>query len=531
MNVDFKIGPLESPEDWAGLADILGGMSRVVGSIIRHLITVHTRSYLLETRYIDRDYSADYRRFYAQTFKTYDRHCQRIHFFAEDIAPIIGSPLWLKRVEALEATSRTSYRGFCVIRPLPGAPIGRTVLQAAGPAQSGLESVVTCRADVRANLLGAELDVAGTSFMQQDARLGACAQVAIWVGARHMHQRYKYDWLSVPDITKLAAPTTPEEATSIPAGADFLTSERMIRAIDEMGFQPLCFDGASIGADILPYVESGLPVILGMQHSGAGLGHAVTVIGRVFARRKTPSSQAYDYIPAFIVHDDQAGPYMLVPTSASAAKTYSLDPNQLVSHAPRGKSVNFNVAEHGVFAVTLMPQRAFSTAKEAEKTASSRLDAVLQNIDKLLTNLSRLHAPVNDRLLKELIEAHKNKKVVLRTYLTSASGYRRHIALGTACDELKDVLLRLHLPHFAWVTEISTVDSYNQASAGFRRMYGHSVLDATSTGKDTAGLLMLHVPGLVFLRNVDAKPGEQAETGIVIKNDALYECREKRFDH
>ncbi len=70
MNVDFKIAQLESPEDWAGLAQIFGGASRVVQSMIRHLITVQTRSYLLETRYIDRDYSSDYRRFYAQTFNT-----------------------------------------------------------------------------------------------------------------------------------------------------------------------------------------------------------------------------------------------------------------------------------------------------------------------------------------------------------------------------------------------------------------------------------------------------------------------------
>src|ERR1700733_12886037 len=104
MNVDFKIAQLESPEDWAGLAETLGGSSRVVLSIIRHLRTVQTRSYLLETQYIDRDYSADYRRFYSQTFKTYERHCQRVHFFAENIAPIIGNPVWLKRVEALQAT-------------------------------------------------------------------------------------------------------------------------------------------------------------------------------------------------------------------------------------------------------------------------------------------------------------------------------------------------------------------------------------------------------------------------------------------
>jgi hypothetical protein len=160
-----------------------------------------------------------------------------------------------------------------------------------------------------------------------------------------------------------------------------------------------------------------------------------------------------------------------------------------------------------------------------------RIEAAFANIGKIKLNLSRRHARIDHRLLDELLEAHKKKKTVLRTYLTSASGYRRHIALGTACDELKDVLLRVHLPHFTWVTEVSTVDSYNQSSAGLRRIYGHSVLDATSTGKDAAGLLMLHLPGMVFLRNVDAGPGEQAETGIVITNDALYECREKRFDH
>jgi hypothetical protein len=64
-----------------------------------------------------------------------------------------------------------------------------------------------------------------------------------------------------------------------------------------------------------------------------------------------------------------------------------------------------------------------------------------------------------------------------------------------------------------------------------RRIYGHSVLDATSTGKDAAGLLMLHLPGVVVLRNVNAMPDEQEETVTIIQNDALYECREKRFDH
>jgi len=533
MNVDYLVGQLKTESDWKTLAGCLGGNHRVVASIIRHLMVIGTKSYLIESRYIDRDYSSDYRRFYAQTFKSYDRHCKRVHFFAEDLEPIGTNRNWVERAVALQKTSKRSYLGFCVVRPLPNAPIGRTALRGDGPAGPELESVVTCRASVRVNLLGAELDVVGACFMQQDSRVGACAQVAIWTGARHMHHRHRYDWLSVADITRLAVPTTAEEATSLPAGSDFLTSERMIHAIHEMGFQPLCVQGANIGAAILPYVESGLPVILGLQDkkSPGSLGHAVTVIGRVFGKQKIPSNQLADYFPAYIVHDDQAGPYMLLPKDAKTPTAYNFDPHQLVRHRLHGTDqVDLNVADHAVFAVVLMPLRAFSTAGAAERTAWGRLDATLRDMQDIRRKLAEQGVEVNDRLLNELIEAHKKKRIVMRTYLTSASGYRTHIAQSSASGGSKDLLMRLHLPHFTWTTEISTVDSYNQASPGLRRMYGHSILDATSTGKDAAGLLSLHLPGILIVRNVDADPGKD-EKVFAIKDDGLYECREKRFMH
>jgi hypothetical protein len=68
------------------------------------------------------------------------------------------------------------------------------------------------------------------------------------------------------------------------------------------------------------------------------------------------------------------------------------------------------------------------------------------------------------------------------------------------------------------------VDSYNNSSAGLRRIFGHSIIDATSSGREVVGLLMLHVPGVMFLRDVDT----ETQTAIVIENDCLYECREKR---
>ena len=535
MKVEYSIALLHSEEDWYQLEHVLSGgnqnsnSAHVVQGVIRHLKNINVESYLIEEKYIDRDYSSDYRYFYAQTFRTYGRHCKRIHFFAANIETLEELE-WSARFEALRENYKTSYCGFCVVRPLPESPIGRTVLQAKGVTGSGLESVVTCRAKIRAHLFGADLDVTGTSFMQQDARVGACAQISIWAGFRHLHQRHKYDWLSVADITKHAAPNSAEESMLLPAGSGFLTTERMIRAISEMGVQPLYFKVENLGADILPYVESGIPVILGLRPRAGALGHAVTIMGRVFAKQKNPTKETVDYVPAYIAHDDQAGPYMLVPMDGHAVEKFGLNDDQIISYQANGRLEHFNIDDHGAFAVALMPIKVFSTAKAAECTAWGRIHKALSDMPNMQTALIQENAEINERLIQELVDAFHSDAIVLRTYLTSASGYRRHIATGTACNYLKDVLLQLHLPHFTWITEISTIDSYNQASPGFRRIYGHSVLDATSTGSDKTGLLALHLPGMAFLYDVDASPDQREKTEI-IPNDSLYQCREKRFDH
>ena len=286
--------------------------------------------------------------------------------------------------------------------------------------------------------------------------------------AAHLHARYGYNWVSVADITRLAAPTALDEATSLPAGSDFLTSERMLRAISEAGYQALCLTGPNIASAILPYVESGIPVILGLN-IGTELGHAVTVIGCVFATQAQPTDAPIDYVPAYIVHDDQGGPYMLLPVEDPASTPHSFGGDTIMRTTPSG-TVESN-GSHATVAIALMSPRVFSTAAIAEVTADDRIKRTLSILPYIRQRLVALGLPVNERLM-ELQDAHADDNIVLRTYLTSAAGYRRHIADGTACDDLKDALLALNLPHFTWVIEIATVDSYNHSSAGMRRMYG-----------------------------------------------------------
>ena len=259
---------------------------------------------------------------------------------------------------------------------------------------------------------------------------------------------------------------------------------------------------------------------------GGGLGHAVTVIGRVLAKQQNPTQEAVDYVPAYIVHDDQSGPYRLLPMDAKASTTYSFADETIKRDAQTGP-IELNVRDHATFAVALLSSRVFSTAAAAEVSARDRIDKALHEMPTMRPLLKSRGFSVNERLLDDLQEAHSADEVVLRTYQTSAAGYRRYLLGGTACDDLKDALLDLHLPHFTWITEISTIDSYNNSSRGMRRIFGHTVLDATSTGRDGDGLLVLHLPGLLFTKDIDAH--EEPVQLDPIEGDVLYECREKRL--
>ena len=429
MKIKYRAEPLDSQAAWSRLAEALGGGAlEVVRNTIRHLRVLGVKSYVVEDPYIDRDYSADYLHFYARTFRAHERHCKRVHFFSNDVSPLLSRPLSTDRLVEIQRVSNTTYCGFCVIRPLSSAPIGRTVLRALVGNGFDMEATVTCRAEFEAHLLGVDLQVTGASFLQQDSRVGACAQVAIWAGMRHMHARHNYNWVSVADITRFATPTTATEAVSLPAGSDFLTSERMIRAISEAGYQPLCFRGSHIDRDILPYVESGIPVILGLNIDGT-IGHAVTVIGRVFAKQGCPTDKAIDYVPAYIVHDDQGGPYMWLPMDRDASRTFSFADDTIKRHTSDG-TIELNVRCHAVFAVALMPTRVFSTAAAAEHSSWDRIDDTLHNMAEIRRMLTERQLPVNARLLDELQAAHSASHIVLRTYLTSAAGYHRHLAGG-----------------------------------------------------------------------------------------------------
>ena len=66
------------------------------------------KSYVIEKPYIDRDYSADYAYFYARTFRSHERYCKRIHFFSDDISPVLRRPVSTEQLERIKDFTRTN---------------------------------------------------------------------------------------------------------------------------------------------------------------------------------------------------------------------------------------------------------------------------------------------------------------------------------------------------------------------------------------------------------------------------------------
>jgi hypothetical protein len=88
------------------------------------------KSIILENKYIDRDYLADFTTYYALCFSGgYERYCRRLHFFSHEIDKetffsIIAQPNSIDNKKIWE-----EYVGSCIIKPLPNCFLGRTILK------------------------------------------------------------------------------------------------------------------------------------------------------------------------------------------------------------------------------------------------------------------------------------------------------------------------------------------------------------------------------------------------------------------
>ena len=513
------------------LKQILAGdrSSPCAEALVAHATDIGAKFAVLEEPYTDQDYSSDYLNFYASAFKDHLRYTRRVHLFTEDISG------WFAKSLADQASDKSidsSYLGFVVVRPIRQGPIGRTLLRFPNLGK-GLTARMAARAPSEIHLYGKKLSVTSAPFIQQDRRIGACAQAAIWMAARPMHMRHKRTaWHSIAEITRMATtPTDAEVSQELPAGSAGLNPMHIIRALKAMGHQPLHHyfrdaDGKPKSTPaseiILRYLDSGLPVVLGMTSDAGDIAHAIAAVGYVeVAGGVVRPGTTYDsFVRALIVHDDQRGPSRLIPLTADDIDHLPRD--RLLMEAEKVLVVDEIVSHMFV----PLPPRVFLRAERADIVAADflTLQAAAGFGEKLANEASDAAAKA---AIADFYAKVRDEKLIRRTYLTSAGRYRHHLAKSSLSAPIKAELMTRQLPHFVWVTELMDPTSAQISSNGPRQLVGHMVVNATSSTDPNNDLLMAHLPHVLINRDINPPADKRdhiefVETAEIFPDETPY---------
>lgn len=331
--------------------EAVGSASTQASYLESYLSDLQSGVILREPNYFDRDYLAEFAAFYSVSSRGYDNICQRLHFFAGNIgrrtltAAAGGGPQGRRALRKLQET----YLGFIVKRPIPAAPLGRTVLKwFPDPNLKSTPRVVNPSRRYVVHIAGVELWVYGLAWQQQDSGVGACATISLW---SMLHSSAFDDHHAIPttaDITQHAHKRHSFGIRVFPSKG--LNIHQIYEAIREQDLVPLITDGdiknddrktigfskARFACTCAWFIRSGYPVlIVGEYKSPAGTGqHAVCGVGFRSASPIPGDPDVPDLADSNIrilyVHDDNLGPSVRFAIDTDTRMAMTNEPSPII---------------------------------------------------------------------------------------------------------------------------------------------------------------------------------------------------------
>lgn len=426
------------------------------------------KSVVIERGYIDRAFMDDYTAFYASSFRPYENSCGRLHFFSigkEELEGEIVRLFDLGRTNGMrslefsricEDFSLKNYLGFTVIKPLPGSPVGRTVLHHYSEDKGGGHlRKFNCTRHYKVHLLGLELTVCGLVFQQQDTAVSACATTALWTSLSRLKDSESLRTPSPAQITRLATQyyllgrSMPQE--------DGLTVDQMCQAIQSLGLSPYLFrtnDLEETNACLHSAVLSGFAPILIIRYFDdrtkklTNEYHAVTATGMKIKQLHEPkpinihgTSIKYDDIAndlvAIYVNDDRFSPYYRVEITRDPDGLFidftTRGDSQVASGNERWKLTNILIPLHSKIRLS------FAELREMSFELIRRIDAFKD-------------------LYQKATRVNPTRTTKLHTRIMKANDYIRHLFFGNNklnapnCEEFNN---RISLPRYVGVVRLS----------------------------------------------------------------------------
>lgn len=484
-------------------AELLGGISRPLGNTISHLVALKVRFAIIQREVNDPDFEAEHDSYYSKWTSFVPRRCKRIHFFSADVE---DGPV-LKVIDALheKSTDAPIYCGFVTLRPLQNTPQAATILSPI--LYPNGHSFIVARDTFDVNLAGRKFYVTGTPFFQQDNAVGACAQASIWMALRTLRRKSGQNAHSPAEITE-AATRFLVRGRTLPNRTG-LSIEQIVEAIRQSGYAPHFLslkhsphepasseEIMSIRRKVYPYVESGIPVLLGVMPKNQE-GHAILVIGHDWEKHphellqldhkengniwRIPTAtgkgivdlvDASSWINHFYVHNDNTGPYIPLLNTEPSLHGYKLD--------------------DAFFAVPFLHKDVLMDAEEAQLACYKIFVMCLGNaVDKL-------------------------PRLVFRVYMQSRADFRESVMASCLDEPAKEYYRMKWLPKRVWVAEVNIFQDYELAPEGKNLRVAEILLDPSSDPQN-ANFLSVRISRVI---NDFITKGAQ---GLIVDRDPFSE--------
>ena len=449
--------------------------------VLLNSLDTPAKTAVVESDYIDVDYSASYYEQRVRSFSPTFRGTTRIHFFAGDLTR-------RRIINASQSSIRamqSGYIGFTVVRPERPRTLGRTLISCPSN-MSGKPARFPTRTTTPVNLTGIPLQIESCPYMSQDNKIMACATAALWMSTTPLAEK----------ISGIAAHTTAEitgMAMSLhrpfgPAvGKRGLSTLEMEQALLEIGFDPsIYFPGSPEELVEICHLfsDSGIPPVLLIESDG--VGHAVTVVGYTLQSKPAPKASipgafpAHQFVSELIVHDDQRGMY-LPAVAFGGVDQCGRDITML--KIGTGKSAA-RASCSGI--LVPLPRRVMLDVMEVQTQAEEWIEQaksmrLLEEKDVVYRTIL-----VRSNVLKETLLESRNR-------VLSTSGYPRYLV---------EAVRSLPVPRYIWLVEVSYLNNWDPGNPASPPVVADLIFDSTLTAIMRPDFLLLHFPQLTAVRRI-----------------------------
>ena len=416
-----QAGALEAIRDYWALPS-----ERVLPNAVEYLLDLGAQTAVLEVEYIDADYRDEHASFWYSTFQQYPAVAARLHFFTA--APSEFSHAEPKPFILMDR----GYLGYIVLRPVPTAPVGRTMLAWDPNSAMNPKSVVLCLTVDHANVFGSRLAVTGAPFYSQDRRLTRCGHATMMSTAYYYHRFLRGSRVLPGAIAEAAARVLNSQGRAVPSPGVSLT--QVIEAANAIRVPPRVY---SLNPDqqddpeavICRYLNSKFPVVVFTK------GHAFLLVGY----ERVPQPDGTHKI-RFLRHDDERGPYQWVEML-------------LDEHYGRWQNV-----------VVPLPTKVHLPGLEAEEVGRLALEEILEN-----------SSEPEDR---ELFARWKDpaRPLSLRSSVVTSNSFKGVVLGRLLPPDVAASYQFVHMSRFVWVVELT---DRALRDAGEPPVFAEVVIDAT----------------------------------------------------